>query len=472
MERISLSELSRTFQDAIRITRQLQERYLWIDSLCIIQDDRQDWETEAARMPAIYGSATLTIAAFDAENGKGGCNVNPKPVEFVDVDTKSLRLRFFQHPPPHLHAMYGDDKYQHDGHGTMPLRTRAWTLQERFLSARSVHYANGVMLWECKTTKASSILPWGHHDPPDDFVPWPILESANESRASDGPILSRAAWFRIIEDYSGRFMTKEPDKLPALSGVANHFSSVFQNDDYHAGLLRCHFPAALLWRSVGNSYNPREITNAVRKYSAFWPRRPMEYRAPSWSWAGLDGAVSYDSQRLTNVGGPRPETGAPRQKEFLRLIDVQTRQRSLDPYGGVTSSHIRVCGRVAVVQLHWNTLIQSLGDDDRKLLITVEDVAVGLVYPDIMNELQFVQDLICLEVRDEPFWTETTVPDGLHGDPKTYDEAEKWEQMDLVMALALLPVPGEMGVYQRKGLVRWLRRDVFRHAEQIELTIV
>jgi hypothetical protein len=94
LERISLVELSRTFQDAIRITRQLQERYLWIDSLCIIQDDPQDWETEAARMPAIYGSATLTIAAFDAENGNGGCNVNPKPVEFVDVDTESLQLRF------------------------------------------------------------------------------------------------------------------------------------------------------------------------------------------------------------------------------------------------------------------------------------------------------------------------------------------------------------------------------------------
>jgi hypothetical protein len=426
-------------------------------------------------MPAIYGSAALTIAAFDAENGNGGCNVNPKPVEFVDVDTESLRIRFFQHPPPHLHTMYGDDKYQHDGHGTMPLRTRAWTLQERFLSNRSVHYANGVMLWECKTTKVSSILPWGHHDPPDDFVPWPILESTNESRASEGPMVTRAAWFRIIEDYSGRFMTKEPDKLPALSGVANHFSSVFQNDDYHAGLFRRHFPAALLWRSIGNNYNPREITDTVRKYSAFWPRRPSEYRAPSWSWAGLDGAVSYDSQRLTNLGGPRPETGAPRQEKLLRLIDVQTRQKSSDPYGAVVSSHIRVLGRVAVVQLHWDRLVHSSfgrGDDDRKPLITVDGVAVGLVYPDIMNELQFVRDLVCLEVRDEPFWTETTVPETLYGNPATYDEAEKWERMDLVLALALLPVPGKIGVYQRRGLVRWLRRDVFKHAEQTEVTIV
>jgi hypothetical protein len=83
-----------------------------------------------------------------------------------------------------------------------------------------------------------------------------------------------------------------------------------------------------------------------------------------------------------------------------------------------------------------------------------------------------VRELVCLEVRDEPFWTETTVPETLYGDPATYDEAEKWEQMELVLALALLPVPEEIGVYQRKGLVRWLRRDVFKHAEQTELTIV
>jgi hypothetical protein len=78
LERVSHSELSRTFQDTIRISRQLNERYLWIDSLCIVQDDPADWETEAARMPAIYGGATLTIAALGAENGSGGCYLVPK----------------------------------------------------------------------------------------------------------------------------------------------------------------------------------------------------------------------------------------------------------------------------------------------------------------------------------------------------------------------------------------------------------
>lgn len=156
---ISHSELSRTFQDAIRISRQLEERYLWIDSLCIVQDDPEDWKAEAARMPAIYGSATLTIAALGAENGTGGCYLEPGIDVFVDVDTGPVRVRFFQKPPAYWHELYGDDKYQHDGYGAQPLRTRAWTLQERFLSTRSIHYANGIMLWECKTSKGSSLLP-------------------------------------------------------------------------------------------------------------------------------------------------------------------------------------------------------------------------------------------------------------------------------------------------------------------------
>jgi hypothetical protein len=87
LERIPLVELSKTFQDAIRISRELGERYLWIDSLCILQDDPQDWEEEAAKMHTIYGGATLTIAALSAEDGRGGCRLDLESGSFVDVNT-------------------------------------------------------------------------------------------------------------------------------------------------------------------------------------------------------------------------------------------------------------------------------------------------------------------------------------------------------------------------------------------------
>jgi hypothetical protein len=65
--------LSRTFQDAITITRELGFRYLWIDSLCIIQDDKKDWERESAKMASIYADSWLTIAAALGIDGDSGC---------------------------------------------------------------------------------------------------------------------------------------------------------------------------------------------------------------------------------------------------------------------------------------------------------------------------------------------------------------------------------------------------------------
>jgi len=472
LTRISHSELSRTFQDAIRISRQLKERYLWIDSLCIVQDDSEDWRAEAARMPAIYGSATLTIAALGAENGTGGCYLEPGVDVFVDVDTGPVRVRFFQKPPAYWHKLYGDDKYQHDGYGAQPLPTRAWTLQERFLSTRSIHYANGIMLWECKTSKGSSLLPWGHHNPPDDFVPWPVMESMRENSTENGTLASRASWFSTIEDYTSRFMTKETDKLPALSGVAAHFSMVMQGDEYHAGLFRRHLPAALLWRSLESESNQsvHEASHSVRMYSAFQPRRPMQYRGPSWSWAALDCAISYDSQRLDNKGEQRRESGAPRRQGVIQVLDVQTQQSSSDRFGLVERSHLRVLGRTTTVQIRWARWDQSYSGKGWRLLTTDDGTAVGVVYPDIINELQFTKTLVCVEVRDEPFWTETTMPESIFGEQES--KVEAWEEMDLVMGLALLPVTGHDRHFQRKGLVRWLKRDLFTDAEMIELTIV
>lgn len=471
LERIPHVQLSKTFQDAIRITRQVGERYLWIDSLCIVQDDPQDWEEQSARMPSIYGGATLTIAALSAEDGRGGCCVDPQIGGFVDIHAGSHPVRFFQYPPVHWHALYGDDKFHFEGHGSNPLRTRAWTLQERYLSTRNIHYANGVLLWECKTARGSSILPWSQHDPPDDFVPWPIPMSMNESSALDGMMEARSAWYEISEDYSGRFMTKESDKLPAFSGMAAKFSTRFGGDQYHAGLFRCHLPAALLWRShrMRFSSNVQNVSHTVRKYGAFRPRRPMRYRAPSWSWAALDGAMSYDSQRLDNSGGARPNTEAHVFDFGLRVLDAQTCWRGKDPFGTIESSYLRVLGRTCVVNLQWARQNHIYNDDGWRLLTSSEGTVIGVVYPDIINELQFTQKLICLEVRSEAFWAATPLPHSVYD--RTCSTREEWGAMNLVMGLALLPVQGCDRTFQRKGLIRWLGRHVFKD-EPRELLIV
>jgi hypothetical protein len=71
--KIPVAELPLTFQDAVNITRALSQHLLWIDSLCIIQDDQADWERESARMASVYQNAFLTIAATSSHDSKGGC---------------------------------------------------------------------------------------------------------------------------------------------------------------------------------------------------------------------------------------------------------------------------------------------------------------------------------------------------------------------------------------------------------------
>lgn len=147
MNRIKFGLLSQTFQDTIKLARQLGQRYLWIDSLCIIQDDKDDWAIEALAITAVYGNSIFTIFALSSQNSTGGCRVNAhgtspvKSSRYCDINTGAGRIRLFESPPKEWHIEYGDDTYKHGRYSTHnPLRTRAWTLQERELSVRGIHF--------------------------------------------------------------------------------------------------------------------------------------------------------------------------------------------------------------------------------------------------------------------------------------------------------------------------------------------
>lgn len=120
---IALDELSETFKDAIRITRDLGYRYLWIDSLCIVQDDRDDWAREAQNMPDIYGASTLTIAALSSADGFGGCRTGADDTKQrvtwrrVDVVNPEGHVRFFEQNPTYWYKEYGDNPYKRESFG-------------------------------------------------------------------------------------------------------------------------------------------------------------------------------------------------------------------------------------------------------------------------------------------------------------------------------------------------------------------
>jgi hypothetical protein len=139
---ISWDMLPETFQEAVLIARKLGLQYLWVDSLCIIQDDIQDWRKESAQMASIYQNSCITIAATKSPNDSGGCFSTKSPYH----SDYQLSLRGRQSD------IYVREKILHfgDPHCSSPLLKRAWVYQERLLAPRMLHFCEKEIVWECQ----------------------------------------------------------------------------------------------------------------------------------------------------------------------------------------------------------------------------------------------------------------------------------------------------------------------------------
>lgn len=160
-EFIDIADLPATFQDAVLITQKLGHQYLWIDSLCIIQDSPEDWSLESFKMNYIYQNAKLTIMAESAHNshegifasskaGRKEVKVHPFSIEAVSQGSRLKGKIFFRDPIP---SSCQDD--------SGPLSNRAWVLQEELLSARILRFAPNQIYWQCQTVQFSESDPTG-----------------------------------------------------------------------------------------------------------------------------------------------------------------------------------------------------------------------------------------------------------------------------------------------------------------------
>ena len=253
---ISVSSLPKTFRDAVAITKLLNLRYLWIDSLCIIQDDRNDWSMEAPRMGSIYSRAYLVIAASGARDSSEGC--------FVDRITPNASIRI----------PYKTEDGTQDGHilltmknrylpepGLQPLGGRAWVLQEWVLARRLIHFTNTGLMWSCHRLGKDAL----HED-------GTVVRGNNVE-----------CWDDVIESYTVRDITYLSDKLAAVEGIANELQNS-RKDRYFSGVWTGELPQQLFW--IG-----RETT------------RPTELQIfPTWSWASTHGAcLTWTPKRI--LGG-------------------------------------------------------------------------------------------------------------------------------------------------------------------------
>ena len=302
-------KLPSTFRDAIFVARRLGIQYLWIDSLCIFQDSRADWERESGQMSRTYRGAFLTISALNARSSDDGF-LKPRAIPIC--------------PLPDGGGVWPGIILQKDTETAgatkkEPLSKRGWALQERVLSTRILHFGKEQMFWECKSLEASEHAPTSH-DPISDIWKVPIREQKDvDTEYSQSCYFF---WREMVQELSVRQLTYRLDKLPCLSGVAQEISRRTKGA-YRAGIWLEDMPKQLLW--------------FVREASPT-RRSDGEYIAPTWSWPNVDAEVCFEKDMIFRV--------------LCKFDCVVSLTSSADPFGRVSSGWMRVTGPLATISAY------------------------------------------------------------------------------------------------------------------------
>ncbi|KAK8254529.1 heterokaryon incompatibility protein-domain-containing protein, partial [Phyllosticta capitalensis] len=283
---IDWTEIPPTFQDAIKITRLVSCEYIWIDSLCIIQDDAEDWENQASQMAKIYSNSYLNIAATASRNSWGGLlkqRVLSVDRVFDSATTRPLKSYAFGEniiARPYLKQVHdgfigtGVERDGTDG-GRFPLLLRAWIFQERLLSRRTVHFTRSEMVWECRSHTSCECE---EYDPPpgNDNIK---TKFDHIIRSSTTEIVSKV-WWNCVLNYTEMDITKSTDWPHAIAGLASRVLP-YMRSNYSAGLWEKTLPFDLLWARL--SADPIQLYDMSYGewpfHSSCFPRTP-----PTWSW--------------------------------------------------------------------------------------------------------------------------------------------------------------------------------------------
>jgi Heterokaryon incompatibility protein (HET) len=307
---ISLRDFPPMMQDAISVLRRLGILYVWIDCMCIIQDDKEDWSREAATMASVYANAELTLAAtWCAGSGQSlfhdNSDSNSTAFDIRDMDGTSIFLR-----PVWPHYTGQDTEEDPLANAEWPLLTRAWVYQEQFLSRRMLHFTRHELFWECN---AALLCQCGWYEPGDNSTA--PLESHHKRPAAS------KEWSEIISEYSSRSLTFRSDSLPALAGIAKSFGGQrLDVGKYMCGLWSGDLATCFFWY----------LTEPARA-------RPEVGKIPSWSWASVTGNVSCWGVSLEDIEFLGGEVGY-----------------HGDPYmGNVEVAKITLCGSVALATIYY-----------------------------------------------------------------------------------------------------------------------
>lgn len=282
LKSIPLESLPRTFREAVELTSLLGAQYLWIDSLCIIQDSREDWLHESSMMGEVYAHGTLNIAATSSKDGDGGIFGRDISSDYWIPRLISSRLWDHDDSTTRDYIIYPDfdpaypEVWKNLVEET-PLGERGWVLQERILSPRVVHFAANQCFWECCQDTAGELFPKEtfRHDGFLKKIVTPVPQG-HEAFDQNQAVLY-TYWDAVVEKYSRCDLSFESDKLVAFAGLAQRACRQLNlnSSDYMAGLWRPTIAQGLLWRVARFDLRRRAVTG----------------RGPSWSWISREGTV-------------------------------------------------------------------------------------------------------------------------------------------------------------------------------------
>ncbi|KAJ4861465.1 heterokaryon incompatibility protein (HET) domain-containing protein [Trichoderma breve] len=305
-----IAYLPRMMQDVVRVLRRLGIEYIWIDCLCIIQDDKDDWKREAALMASIYTNAELTVAASWCDQ--------------PDQNGQSIFIRRRKHHFTWLGIESSADTMAAENPDIeWPLLNRGWVYQEQLLSRRMLHFTQNELIWECFEETRCECGWYDNNTRIFGARDWYKRSPATKS------------WSQVIKGYAKRPLTVTTDRLPALAGIGKAIASA---KDYDAAEYLCGF-----WE--------KELEETFFWYLSEPPCHPRpDMRMPTWSWASVSGDVECWQVSLEGI-------------EFLGS-DVQY---SGDPLlGDVVSGMVSLSGHVASgVVYHgqeWTSILESQKD--------------------------------------------------------------------------------------------------------------
>lgn len=222
---IPWSYLPSTFRDALNLVSALGLQYIWIDSLCIIQDDKRDWEHEAVRMSSVYRKAFLVIAAVNSKDSTEGL-VGPQlplPIFRCPITVHNGPDQSIQQA--NMLPIPGGSNPSVEG----PLQERAWAFQEWYLGRRIVFFTSKGVKWKCNEVE---------------------LDTRGNFR--DLGLYETFSWLHCLTYYSEKKLTVPSDRIIALHGIAEKLKE--DRDDSFAaelGIWEHGLAEQLLWKHEG-----------------------------------------------------------------------------------------------------------------------------------------------------------------------------------------------------------------------------